>query len=280
MFDAGSASDAGLQRSRGAARLGFDAPDGRPRIRERYGSAPLRILTPASESAAPEAVLANTSGGIAGGDSLTVDVTVGPAGDGTVAGQAAEKVYRSLGAAATIDTRLTVADGARLEWLPQETILFDGARLNRTIAVDLAPDASVLLAETLVFGRRAQGETFQSGALRDRWRIDRGGKPVWRDALVVAGGDPAFAAAPGFAGKRALATLIFAGPDAASLLEMARDALPPGEASGATLVRGLLVARLLAEEAGELKHDLGGLVAALRARAFDRPARPPRVWLC
>lgn len=281
MFDAGSASDRKLQRSHGRARLRFDAAGGRRRLAERFASAPMRILTPAPETtpgAAPEAVLANTAGGVAGGDTLAVTVTADAGADGTVSGQAAEKIYRAIDAPARIETRLTLAGDARLEWLPQETILFDGARLDRRIEIDLADGASLLLAECLVFGRRAHGERFQAGAVHDRWRIDRGRRPVWRDTLKVDGDDVAFDAVPGFAGARALATVIYAGPDLQELLEMTRAAL--GGHAGATVVRDLLIVRMLGDEAGALKRALGELVGRLRHQAFGRPAAPPRVWLC
>lgn len=280
MFDADSASDGRLQRSHGAARLRFDAVNGRLRLAERYGAAPARVLTPAlSESGVPEAVLANTSGGVAGGDSLSVAVSVGESADGTVSGQAAEKIYRAIDASAHIETQLSVEAGGRLEWLPQETILFDGARLNRRIEIDLAADSQLLLAECLVFGRKAHGEDFSSGLLQDRWRIDRDGQPIWRDALRLEGGDPAFVAAAGFSGARALATVIYAGPEPEALLETARDMLADSN-GGATIVRGLLVIRMLGGEAGQLKHALGNMIGSLRGQAFGRPARPPRVWLC
>lgn len=277
MFDADSASDGRLQRSHGVARLAFDADGGRKRLARRFASAPMRVLTPAPGHA-PEAVLANTAGGVAGGDTLAVSVQVDAGGDGTVSGQAAEKIYRAIDAPARIETRLSLAADARLEWLPQETILFDGARLDRRIDVDLAENASLLLAECLVFGRRAHGERFLSGAMHDRWRIVRGGRPLWRDALKVKGGDHAFDAAAGFAGARALATVIYAGPDLKDCLEMTRDVL--NGRAGATVVRDLLIVRMLGEEAGAVKLALGDLVGRLRHRAFGRPAAPPRVWLC
>lgn len=277
MFDAGSASDRKLQRSHGRARLRFDAAGGRRRLAERFASAPMRVLTPAP-GIAPEAVLANTAGGVAGGDTLAVTVAADAGADGTVSGQAAEKIYRAIDAPARIETRIALKGDARLEWLPQETILFDGARLDRRIDIDLAEGASLLLAECLVFGRRAHGERFRAGAVHDRWRIDRDGRPVWRDAIKIEGDDPAFDAAAGFAGARALATVIYAGPGLQDLMETARAALD-GRA-GATVVRDVLIVRMLGDEAGALKRALGDLVGRLRHQAFGRPAAPPRVWLC
>ena len=164
MFDAVSASDSALQRSHGEARLRFAADaTGQSRLKERYASSPARLLTPRTHGEAPEAVLANTAGGVAGGDSLSVSVECGPGADGVVSGQAAEKIYRALDAPAKMQTKLRLDAGATLEWLPQETILFNGALLNRQINVDLADDARLLMAETIVLGRKAHNETFASG---------------------------------------------------------------------------------------------------------------------
>lgn len=284
MFDAGSASDGALQRSHGRARLGFKVRAGRSRIVERYAAAPARLLTPRVGAPMPEAVLANTSGGVAGGDSMRFDVTVGASAAGVVAGQAAEKIYRALDAPATIEASLSVGPGGLLQWLPQETILFDGAMLDRRIAVDLADDAKLLLAEMSVLGRKAHGERFASGRFRDEWQIDRAGRPLWRERLHIAGGDAAHDAMLGFDGRRAMATVILATADGQTLLEPIREALASLAAAdmiaGATYRRGLLVCRMLSDDAGPLKQRLGVLVGQIRALAFGGKAVPPRVWLC
>lgn len=283
MFDAGSASDSALQRGHGQVRLRFGpAALGATRVVERYAAAPARLLVPRVYGAPPEVVLANTAGGVAGGDRLDVVVTADAHADATVTGQAAEKIYRAIDAPARIHTRLDVGAGATLEWLPQETILFDGARLERRIDVALAADARLLLAESVVFGRRAHGgELFRTGLFDDRWRIDRDGRPLWRDALYVAGGGAALGAAAGLAGARALATLVYAGPDGPALLEPLRDLIErTGLFAGATATRGLLIARMLGDEAGALKRALAEVVGGFRALALGRPATAPRVWLC
>jgi urease accessory protein len=282
MFDAVSASDAALQRSHGEARLRFKADDdGRSRLVERYAASPARLLTPRTHGEAPEAVLANTAGGVAGGDSLSVTVHCEAGANGLVSGQAAEKIYRALDAPATMRTSLHLDPDAALEWLPQETILFDGALLDRDITIDLTATSKLLMAETVVLGRKAHDETFASGRLNDTWRIDRDSAPVWRDRMRVDGGGDSLHATTGFRSARALATIIYAGPDAADQTEYLQTemaALPLF--AGATHVRGLLVARMLGEDAGALKQLLTGVIGALRHRTLDRPPVAPRVWLC
>ncbi len=281
MYDAGLASDAVLQRCRGVARLRFERRGPVTRVIERYAASPARLLAPRPGAAAPEVVLANTSGGVAGGDRFEIAVSVGPGADATVTGQAAEKIYRALDLPAQMATQLDVAADATLEWLPQETILFDGAQLQRQISVTLAEDARLLMAETVVLGRQAHGEAFRDGKLQDRWRIDRAGAPVWRDAIQVAGGAPSLEAPSGFAGARALATIVYAAPDAAAHLETLRALLPSASPfAGATHVRGLLVARLLGDEAGALKQGISDIIGTFRGAVLDRPSRAPRVWLC
>lgn len=284
MFDADSASDSALQRSHGAARLGFAIRGGQSRIVARYAAAPARILTPRVYGSAPEAVLANTSGGVAGGDSMRIDVTVEAGAQGVAVGQAAERIYRALDAPAIVETNLRVGPNGSLQWLPQETILFDGAMLDRRITVDLAADARLLLAEMVVFGRKAHGERFGAGLFHDAWRIDRAGRPLWRERTHVAGGDASQTAMLGFAGRRALATVVVADADGARLLGPVRNLLAdlpsPDFIAGASIRRGLLICRMLSDDAGPLKRALATIVGQLRALAFDGPATPPRVWLC
>jgi urease accessory protein len=131
-------------------------------------------------------VLLNTSGGIVSGDGLEVSVEMTAGSVASVTSQAAEKAYRSAGPDAGFDVRLDRAESAWLEWLPQETILFDGARLRRHLRADLTADARLLAADMLVFGRIARGERFRSGLLHDRWEVRVGGRLAWADALPLA----------------------------------------------------------------------------------------------
>src|SRR5262249_40766718 len=161
----------------------------RSRVRE---EGPLRVRCPGPTSAELEAVIVNTAGGVAGGDRFALGVTVEACARLVVTTAAAEKVYRTLAPEATIDVKLDVAAGGSLAWLPQETILFDRARLKRAIDVDLAEDARLVLAEAIVFGRSGMGEAVHGSFLFDRWRLRRGGRLMHAEALrldgAVAGG--------------------------------------------------------------------------------------------
>jgi urease accessory protein len=261
------------QRARGRAELGLVAAPGGARIAHLFQSAPLRVLFPDADPDEPkQAALVNVAGGLAGGDSLEAALTLGPDARFTVTTPAAEKVYRSLGPVTGICSSLSLAEGATGEWLPQETILFDGARLSRRLDIGLSADSRLLAAEMLVLGRAARGESFARGALRDRWCIRRDGRLLWVDALHL---DPA-AMAHRFTldGAGALATLVLAMPEAATHRETARDLA----AGGAGIVApGLLVARWLGE-AGQVRAALAAAIVALRAQALGLPARLPRLW--
>ncbi len=278
MFDADSVSDDQLQRSHGAARLAFANRNNRNSIVERYASAPVRILTPSIQGGIPEAVLANTSGGIAGGDTSHVDILVAQNAQALVTGQAAEKIYRSIDMPASIRTVIKIEDDSTLEYLPQESILFDGAKLNRAVNISLGARSCLLLSEMFVLGRWAMNEDFTRGIFLDRWSIDVAGQPIWREGLRVEGGLSSLSSSLGFANARALATIFYAGANAAEVLGLARDVIGP--MGGATIVRGMLVVRMLGNEAGMLKQQLGEIISIIRAAALGRPAEVPRVWRC
>ena len=132
----------------------------------------LRVRFPNGDNAtALDAIMLNTAGGMTGGDRFTVDIKIGGGARMTVTTAAAEKVYRSPGPDTDIAVTLAVGPGGALTWLPQETILFDRARLHRTIDIELAGSASLLVAEAIVFGRSAMGEVVRDGYLFDRWRV-------------------------------------------------------------------------------------------------------------
>ena len=236
-----------------------------------------RARFPTTFNATSEAVLINTGGGMAGGDAMSVEVDLGPGSDAVVTSQAAEKIYRSQGADTRIDTSLTVAAGAALAWLPQESILFSGARLNRRLAVDLAADARLVACESVFFGRSAMGESVQRGALRDRWRIRREGRLVFAEDVRLEG---AIAEALGRsaigAGARAAATILVAGGDLAERLEQVRALAEEAQAGavelGAGLVSDLLIVRLLSPDAQALRRVLVTLLRHLTGRAL------PRTW--
>src|SRR5262249_29156437 len=134
-----------------------------------------------------EAVLINTAGGMTGGDDFSVKISLG-AGAQLVAGTAAaEKIYRSVGGDTTITVAIDAAAGSRCIWLPQETILFDRARLSRRITVDLAANAKLVMAEAVIFGRSAMNEAVREGRLTDRWRVSQDGRLRFAEAVLLEG---------------------------------------------------------------------------------------------
>ena len=225
-------------------------------------------------------MIANTSGGIAGGDGADLSISAGPDVTATVTTQAAEKIYRSAGPDSEVRTRVTVAAGAFVEWVPQETILFDGARLCRRIAFDIAPGGRLLAAEILIYGRVARGERFTRGRLLDQWRVRRGGRLAWADGLGLDGDIASRMAAPaGFGGARASATVLLIGDDAGDWLDLARGLeAGDGTRTAATVVNGILVIRALGPDPRGVREVVGNTIGALRAATAGLGRTVPRLW--
>ena len=242
----------------------------RARVDE-HGS--LRARFPNTHNGALEAVIVNTGGGMTGGDRFTIDMDVGEGAHLVAGTAAAEKIYRSTGPAADMDVRLKIALGGRLAWLPQETILFDRARLSRRIDVNVAEGGSLVMAEGVVFGRTAMGEALVEGSFTDRWRVRLGGKLVYADTARLDGGIAAQLEKRAVAhGGIAVATvLVVPGGDAA--LEQVRGL---GETFagdvGISAWNGIAVARLVANDGAALRRDLMAVLAALGTTV-------PRLWL-
>jgi urease accessory protein len=266
-------------RSQGVLDLSFrkrsnvTAPD------RTFQSGCLRMRLPRRERAdeAPCAVIINTAGGVAEGDRLDQQVAWGEDTAATVTTQAAEKIYRALSVGSAISTRLTVANGAAAEWLPQETILFDAAHLRRDARIVLEGDVTFLGLEAVVLGRTAMGETVRSGALRDRLRIWRHGRLIYADALTLDGDVAALMRRSAVGGgAKAMAVIVHASSAASTLLGPVRDALASAAGlAAASTWNGLLAVRLLAPDGETLRHDITLALAALRN---GRPL--PRVWRC
>lgn len=265
-------------------RIAFTASDGVTRLRDLEQQAPLRVLFPTPATAdIPLAALINTGGGMLGGDRYSVRIDVGPGARALAMPQAAEKVYRSETAETCVETVLTVGDGGWLEYLPQETILFQDALFRRATQVDLDPNATLMAGEMLVFGRVARGERMTRGLAHDEWRIRRGGVLAWADTMHLDGNfADAFARPSGFDGASAYATFVHAGPAAASRLGAARaliaSGMGDGVRAGATVIDGLLIARWLAVEPLALRRAFGGFWAAFRRLAMDLPEKLPALW--
>ncbi len=279
MSVAAATSGLGLERYDGALR--FRVADGR--IDGLRQTPPMRLFRPYPELGEPRTVVVgNVAGGVVGGDRLAVDLSVG-AGESLLATtQAAEKIYRSDGATASMVIDLSVAEDATLEWLSAGTILFDGSRLHRTTTLDVAATGRLLFGETLVFGRLAHGEVFASGALRDRIRFRRDGRLRWADDLALDGEVlDSLDAGAGFGGARSLSTLLFAAPGAGKAIEPLRPLLEADgdlRAGATALDPDLLLIRVLAADPARARLLVGSVWTALRSAHLGRPPRMPTIW--
>jgi urease accessory protein len=238
-----------------------------------YEGGGLRLRFPRNAQTC-EAVLVNTGGGIIGGDRAELAFDVDAGADAMITTQSAEKIYRAQNVPAEIALSLTAGTGARLEWLPQETILFEGAKLKRSFSLDMADDARVTLLEATTFGRLAMGEDRINGMLADTWRLRRGGKLVYADHLKLTDGIGATLDRKTCGdGARATALFLHIAPEAESLIDLARERLAHAPCAwGASAWNGLLAIRLLSPQPEHIRSALVPLLETLRGRAA------PRVW--
>jgi len=260
-------------RASGGVTLAVGAALGRTLREAVHEHGSLRVRFPNAAAGLLEAVLINTAGGMTGGDAFSVKLSLGPDSTLLAGTAAAEKIYRSTGPDTCVSVAIEAAAGSRCLWLPQETILFDNARLTRRIDVDLAEGASLLMAEAVVFGRSAMGEAVRQGRLIDRWRVRRGGRLIFADSVRLDGaiGDTLARPAVG-AGAVAIATVLLAPGDEAKVAAVrALDDSFAGEV-GISAWNGITVARLCARDGATLRHDLTALLAALGTPV-------PRLWL-
>jgi urease accessory protein len=261
-------------RAQGAVRFGVRLMDGVTRRGDLHESGSLRVRFPSPEGEGLSAVFVNTAGGIAGGDRFDIDIAAGEGTRLTATTAAAEKVYRAAGPAAALDIALKAEAGSHLAWLPQETILFDRARIARRIDIDLAESASLLLCEIVVFGRAAMGETMQHGEFVDRWRLRRGGKLVFAETIRLDGNIGEKLARPAVAnGGVAIGTALIVPGDEALLERIREIADSFGGEVGISAWNGFAMARFCAQDAGRLRADM--MTVLCRASA----APLPRLWL-
>lgn len=260
-------------RATGGITLAVGADGGRTRRTQVHEHGSLRARFPNEQANLLETVIINTAGGMAGGDKFAIQIALG-AGTSVLAGTAAaEKIYRSTGPDATVALTIDAAPGSRCVWLPQETILFDRACLLRRIDVNLAEDASLIMAEAVVFGRSAMGETVGMGRLIDRWRVRRGSRLIFAESVQLDGAignklaEPAIAA-----GAVAIATLLVVPGDDTKLAAIRTLSEQFVGEVGVSAWNGIALARLCARDGAALRHDLALVLAALGTPV-------PRLWL-
>jgi urease accessory protein len=261
-------------RAQGAVTFDVHQVEGVTRRRHLHESGSLRVRFPSPEADGLSAVFVNTAGGIAGGDRFDIDIAAGEGSRLAVTTAAAEKVYRAQGPAAQLTIALRAAAGSQLAWLPQETILFDRARMLRSIDIDLDETASLLLCEIVVFGRAAMGERMQKGEFVDRWRVRRGGRLVFAETIRLDGDIGAKLAQPAIAkGGVAIGTALIVPGDEA-LVERIRGACQSfGGEVGISAWNGFAMARFCAQDAARLRADMTAVLGRASGSAL------PRLWL-
>ncbi len=266
-------------RAIGRVVLSVAAKAGQSRRARVHEAGSLRVRFPGREpsrngAAALDAMLVNTAGGMAGGDRFDIGIAVEAGARLRVTSASAEKIYRSLAPDAEIAVKLDIGSGAELAWLPQETILFDGACLRRTIDAEVARTGALLLAEATIFGRAAMGETLVCGRLFDRWRVRVDGGLVFAETVRLDGPIAQHLAHPAIAGERAAiaSVLKIPGGDEAVAAIRAMQQNFIGEV-GTSAWNGLAVARLVAPDGAALRHDLINVLASWSSAPL------PRLWL-
>ncbi|WP_027570211.1 urease accessory protein UreD [Bradyrhizobium sp. URHA0013] len=260
-------------RARGAVRFDVHVRDGVTRRGILHESGSLRVRFPSPEDEGLSGVFVNTAGGVAGGDRFDIEIAAADGSKLTLTTAAAEKVYRAPGRAAELNIALKVAAGAHLGWLPQETILFDRARVRRRFDIDLDATASLLLCEIVVFGRTAMGERMEQGEFVDHWRLRRGGKLVFAETVRLDGNIGAKLARSAVAkGGAAIGTALIV-PGDEPLIERLREASESfaGEV-GISAWNGFAMARFCAQDAARLRADMMAVLARTGAAL-------PRLWL-
>lgn len=261
------------QRTKAAARLVTKYALGKTRLDVFYQESAAKIRIPESYDGRMEAVLINTSGGLTGGDRIAWQVEAGENTNVTVTTQACERVYKSSGGHAEVNTILKAAAGSTLHWLPQETILFDQGALRRTLDVELDETAEFIGLEAVLLGRKAMGEIVETGLFRDRWRVRRKGQLIHAEDVCLSGDLKALVAkSPVLSSNQAFATLLYCGRRAEALLPKLRAFLHD-KSAGISHWNGKLVIRLVAPEGYDLRKVLIPAISLLRN---GEPA--PKVW--
>ena len=224
-------------------------------------------------------VIIHPPGGIVGGDMLAVNVDAGPRTHAQLTTPGAAKCYRSGGAFARQHITLRVARDAVLEWLPQETIVFDASKIELELAIDLVDDARFLGWDVVCLGRTAAGERFDRGALRQRLTLTRDGVPTFAERAVLHGGAPLLTSPVGLQGNPVFGTFLAAAPIVThAMLESCRQVLPMAGEGAVTRLPGVLIARYRGASAAAARQYFVELWRKLRPALALRAAVPPRIW--
>ena len=279
----GNISDVDLERANGVGRLVLTGSENVTRISEVYQKFPIGFAFPRVHGESmKEAVIINSSGGIAGGDRLEIEVVALGNASVAVTTQAAEKVYRALDRPARIETKLKVAGAAKLAWLPQETIVFNQARIHRRTEIDLYSGAELIALEWLVLGRAARGEEVVGGYISDSWHVKWDGRLIWADSFRVS--DEVFAQLHRKAllsNWKAIGTLVYFGPDLETRLSILREiAVSLDCCCVATIVGAIIIVRVAATASSDLRRGLRDLLERFSRVLGPGPFDVPKMWSC
>jgi urease accessory protein len=265
-----------LQRARGVGGVTSLQREGATRLATLYQDGCAKIRLPHTHSSAMEAVLINTAGGLTGDDHMQWSATVAPGGRMVLTTQACERIYRSIGGAARVETSLAIGTSAHLDWLPQETILFAASQLDRRIEIDLADGASLTAVEAVLLGRDAMGEAALDARLRDTWRIRRNGRLIHAEATRLDGTPAERDGLSLLAGQRAFATIVHIAPSAdqcAATLARLRSVMPADSRIAASAIGERLVLRALARTGLALRRLIVPILSELSGAGTL-----PRLW--
>jgi urease accessory protein len=260
-----------LQRARGEGRVIAKTRNGQTEIASLYQEGAAKIRLPHTHSDAMQAVLMNTAGGLTGGDHLRWSALAQPGAKLVLTTPACERAYRSTGPDARVENSLVAHEGAHIDWLPQETILYEGSRLRRTLDVELAEGATLTAVEAVLLGREAMGEAARNARFHDNWRIRRNGRLIHAEATQLSGDSVERDGLSLLDGALAFATVLHIAPDAERRLDAVRTLLP--ESGGASVIGERLTVRLLAPSGLALRRSLVPIIALLSSAGSI-----PRLW--
>lgn len=261
--------------------LEFERRGPRTVLANRIHHGPLRLqkaLYPEGDSICHGIVL-HPPAGIAGGDDLQLQATVGPASHALLTTPGAGKWYRSNGAQAVLKQHFRVEADGMLEWLPQENIVFNRAIARIHTDIELAADARLIAMEMTVFGRHGSGERFEAGDFTQSIRVQRAGRALWREQCRLAGDSRLMHSRAGLDGHPVSGTLLAVGPGLNdTLLTDCRAATPARGEGAVTLLPGVFVARYLGDCAEAGRHWFIALWQRLRPALSGHDACIPRIW--
>ncbi len=269
-----------LERASGKLTLGFKRRGAKTALDTLYQEGCLKARFPRWQEAAKSGYLINTTGGIADGDQLQTHITLAAHTSAVLTTQAAERVYRAraINAPASVSTQISVARGAQLFWIPQETILFDGAAIRRAFDFDVAIGGTLVAAETLVLGRTAMKERVQAVNLFDRWRVRQGGKLVFADGFHLEDDSAdTLSGAALLGGNTAVASLLILSSCTGAVVDAVRAvAAPEGVVFGCSLRNPVVLARFASADAAQLQATVNAALSAIdHIMNGDKPVTPP-----